>query len=130
MGTRVVVEDTHGGVPHALTPREARAVVRLAAAELGRVPGLVVHLKATLPESVGFDRPVVYSAYSRRLNVSCRGLSRERAVREILRELVVTAEGVALHHGHRLSREARERVDRRVAEILPRALEALDPGAG
>tara|TARA_R110001592_G_scaffold103938_2_gene292546 strand:- start:206 stop:577 length:372 start_codon:yes stop_codon:yes gene_type:complete len=46
-----------------------------------------VVLASELFSNSRFDRPVIYSAYSSRLNVLSRGLSKSVAAKEVLREL-------------------------------------------
>lgn len=122
---RVVVERVRRGPPHSLTLQDIKAIVRTAEAALGRFPGLVVHLKMTMPENTAFDRPVVYAEGCNRLNVLCRGLTREEAVREVLRELVVVGTRVSTRRGLRLSADELKMIDDRVALLLPRVMAAI-----
>ncbi len=46
-----------------------------------------VVLAAELFKNSRFDRPVIYSAYSSRLNILSRGLSKTNAAKEVFREL-------------------------------------------
>ncbi len=122
---RVVVEKVGSGPDHALSSTEVRTLIRAAEAELGTFPGLKVHLKATLPANTLFDRPVIYSRSGNRLNVICRGLAREVAVREVLRELVRMAADPVVRQGHRLSAAQLRAIDVRVDQILPKVMESL-----
>jgi hypothetical protein len=106
-----------------------KALIRSAEESLGRFPGLVVHLKSTLPETTLFDRPVIFGGYGNRLNILSRGMEREQAVREILRELVRMDGSRPVMIGHRLSAAELKAVDTRVEEILPAALRAIEPGS-
>jgi hypothetical protein len=124
---RVVVERLHRDPPHGLTCYDVKAIVHAAERDLGPFPGLLVHLKATLPGNTRFDRPVIYSGPNR-LNVLCRGMTREQAAREILRELVVLGTDPGLRYGyrgHQLSAKELAAVDARVETILPEALAGL-----
>jgi hypothetical protein len=46
-----------------------------------------VVLAAELFNNSRFDRPVIYSAYSNRLNILSRGLTKSAAAKQVLREL-------------------------------------------
>ena len=122
---RVVVEKVGQEPTHALTSKDVKALIRAAEVHLGPFPGLLVQLKATLPENTVFERPVIYSPVSNRLNVLCRGLEWGTAVREVLRELVVMAASIQTRQGHRLSAQELREVDARVGELLPKVIESI-----
>ena len=125
---RIVIERVSRGPDHGLTGSDVKAVVRTVESKLGRFPGLVVHLKSTQPENGAFDRPVIYSQVSNRLNVMCRGLPRKVAVKELLWALIALGTRESLRNRHRLSAEELKGIDAKVAEILPVVLAAVTKG--
>ena len=100
--------------PHTLTRAEVKELFAL-------VPDgwkcyiQTIHLKATLPEHSRFERPVIYSDYSNRLNVCCRSLNKAEAQTEILHELA--RRGLGLRY-HRLSAADLKRVDEAIEYIF------------
>jgi hypothetical protein len=100
--------------PHALTRAEVKELLALVH-EDWKHSLQTIHLKATLPEHSRFERHVIYSAYSNRLNVCCRGLSKAEAQKEILRELVIRGLGL---RDHRLSAADLKRVDEAIMPLL------------
>ena len=83
-----------------------------------------VHLSATLPYNSRFVRPVIFSSYSRRLNVCSRGLKREQALLEILRELAVHGLKIKPSYGHKLSHQQLKEVDEVVSPLLQQIVPA------
>jgi hypothetical protein len=122
---RVVVERVNGEPNHSLTRSDVKTVVRTAESKFGRFPGLVVHLKSTLPENGAFDRPAIYSDASNRLNFLCRGVPMEVAVKELLWALVAIDTRESLGKRPPLSVEDLKGIDAKVGEILPMALAAV-----
>ena len=122
---RVVVERVNGEPNYSLTSSDVKTVVRTAESKLGQFPGLVVHLKSTLLENGAFDRPAIYSESSNRLNIICRGLPMEVAVKELLWALVAIGTRESLGRRPPLSAEDLKGIDAKVAEILPEALTAV-----
>jgi hypothetical protein len=100
--------------PHALNRSEVKELLALVPVEWTRFLQ-TIHLKATLPEHSRFERPVIYSAYSNRLNVCCRGLSKAEARKEILRELA--RRGLRLPN-HKLSAADPKRIEEAIAPLL------------
>ena len=101
---------------HALSISEIKALLRAIPADWVRYVQ-TVHLKATLPKHSLFDRPVIYSSYSNRLNICSRGLSPQEARREILRE-IAARKFVPSRTYNRLSKEELVQVDRIIAPYL------------
>jgi hypothetical protein len=118
---KIIVDIVDAAPPHALTLKDIKALLRMVPKEW-KLWLRIVHLKATLPEHSRFARPVIYSFLGGpRLNVCCRGLSADRARREILRELAVQGLRVPLWHGHRLSDAQLKHIDEVIAPLLEKA---------
>ena len=100
--------------PYALTRAEVKELFALVPEDWKRYIQ-TVHLKATLPEHSRFERPVIYSDYSNRLNICCRGLSKAEAQTEILRELARPGLGL---RDHQLSATDLKRVNEAIAPLL------------
>ena len=110
---------------HALTRPEIKALLAIVPkAWLRHIQ--TVHLSATLPSSSRFVRPVIFSGYSNRLNVSVRGLEPNQARHEILRELVVAGLNMKPSHGNKLSHQQLKEIDEIIAPLLEQAKQAQE----
>src|SRR5258708_36498035 len=98
---KIIVDKLEAWPPHALSIEDVKAIMRVIPAEWSRYIH-VVHLKATLPEHSRFARPVILSIF--RLNICSRGLTKEAAQRDVLRELAVHGVSMTRRMVHRLSK--------------------------
>ncbi|WP_462178684.1 hypothetical protein [Pseudoalteromonas gelatinilytica] len=78
---------------HSLNKKDIKRILSLVPEEWKMAIDQVV-LSSELFENSRFDRPVIHSSISRRLNVLSRGLTKRRMVKEVLRELALNG-GVA-----------------------------------
>jgi len=78
---------------HSLNKKDIKRIFSLVPEEWKMAIDQVV-LSSELFENSRFDRPVIHSSISRRLNVLSRGLTKRRMVKEVLRELALNG-GVA-----------------------------------
>lgn len=73
---------------HSLNKKDIKRILSLVPEEWKMAIDQVV-LSSELFENSRFDRPVIHSSISRRLNVLSRGLTKRRMVKEVLRELAL-----------------------------------------
>ncbi|QBY05046.1 hypothetical protein E2K93_11905 [Thalassotalea sp. HSM 43] len=90
---KIVVARLNKEPYHSLTAKDVKKIFALVPKEWKNQINQVV-LGAELFSNSRFDRPVIHSSISARLNVLSRGLPKERMVKEVLRELALNG-GVA-----------------------------------
>ena len=114
---RIDVDPIHAPPSHALTRNEVKELVALVPQEWIRFIR-TIHLSATLPDNSRFARPVIYSAYSNRLNVCSRGMEPEQTRLEILRELARRGLSIQPSKGNNLSHQQLKEIDEVVSPLL------------
>jgi hypothetical protein len=122
---RITIDKINAPPAHALTCFEIKTLLTVVPKDWLRYVQ-TIHVSATLPSNSRFVRPVIYSAYSNRLNVCSRGLEPEQARREILRELAVIGLNIKPSYGHRPSRQQLKEVDEIIAPLLEKARQAQE----
>ena len=85
---KIVVAKLNKEPYHSLTAKDIKQLFSLVPQEWKFLITQVV-LGAEMFSNSRFDRPVIHSSVSSRLNVLSRGLSKERMVKEVLRELAL-----------------------------------------
>ncbi len=90
---KIVVAKLNKEPYHSLTAEDIKRIFSLVPEDWKSLITKVV-LGAEMFSNSRFDRPVIHSSVSSRLNVLSRGLSKERMVKEVLRELALNG-GVA-----------------------------------
>lgn len=85
---KIVVAKLNKEPYHSLTAKDIKRIFKLVPDNWKSLVTQVV-LGAELFSNSRFDRPVIHSSVSSRLNVLSRGLSKERMVKEVLRELAL-----------------------------------------
>lgn len=103
--------------PHALNKDDIKALLAVVPTEWTRSISNV-RLCATLPSNSRFGRPVILSAYSRRLNVCCRELTADNARKELLRELAKNGLNITTRRFNRLSAQQLKTVDEAITPLL------------
>ncbi len=117
---QIIVDKINAPPVHALTRADVKALLAVVPEEWLRHVQ-TVHLSANLRDGSRFDRPVIYNAYSRRLNVCSRYLAPDQARREILRELAVLGLKIKPSYGHKLSQQQLKEIDEVIAPYLMHA---------
>ena len=112
--------------PHALNRATIKAILTVVPPDWLRYIK-TVHLGATLPTNCAFVRPVIYSAYSHRLNIYSRGLTLDDARKEVLRELAVHGLSIQTCYGHNLSAQELRQVDEAIMPYLDKLCAELEP---
>ena len=118
---KIILDKIISSPPHALNRREVKFLLDTIPTEWN-IKLSVIHLKATLPENSRFERPAIYSYLDNgRLNVCSRGLSRDKACQEILRELAIQQFHITMRMIHRLSDTELKRLDKIIAPLVQQA---------
>ncbi len=124
---KLVIDKVEGLPKHALTKHEFRFLFSSLPDDwTAKLQGMEVHLCNELPSTVSFPRPVIYSDVSHRLNISSRGLAKQGAAREILREFALIVYGTRTRKGHRLDDQEIRRLDQLIEPHLKMAMSKID----
>jgi hypothetical protein len=122
---KILIDAIGGPPPHALTRRDIKAVLA-ALPKVWDFPLPIVHLKATLPTHIDYDRPIVYDFLGGpRLNVYSRGMFRQDAITGIVRELAIQGLHRTTRRGRRLSHAELDEIDKKIQPILAQVENAL-----
>lgn len=119
---KIVVARLNKEPYHSLTAKDIKRIFSFVPEDWKLLITQVV-LGAEMFANSRFDRPVIHSSVSSRLNVLSRGLSKERMVKEVLRELALNG-GVAqsglVNH---VSKAELVKLDRVIAPYIDRFFE-------
>ena len=85
---KIVVAKLNKEPYHSLTAKDIKRIFRIVPEDWKSLINQVV-LGAEMFANSRFDRPVLHSSVNSRLNVLSRGLTKERMVKEVLRELAL-----------------------------------------
>ena len=97
---KIVVAKLNKEPYHSLTAKDIKRIFSIVPEDWKSLINQVV-LGAEMFANSRFDRPVIHSSISSRLNVLSRGLRKERMVKEVLRELALNggmAQSVFVNH--------------------------------
>ncbi len=122
---QINIDKINASPTHALTRPEMKTLLAVVPKDWLRYVQ-TIHLSAIMPSNSRFVRPVIYSGYSNRLNISIRGLAPEQARREILRELAVIGLNVRPSYGHKLSHQQLREIDEIITPLLEQAKQAQE----
>jgi hypothetical protein len=107
---------------HSLTTKDIKLIFKLVPENWKSLVTQVV-LGAEMFSNSRFDRPVIHSAVSSRLNVLSRGLSKERIVKEVFRELALNGGEAQSGFANHVSKPELVKLDRVVEPYINRFFE-------
>lgn len=114
---RIIIDPISEEPAHALSRRDIKAIMNVVPDDWLRFIK-TIHLASMRPEHTRFDRPVIYSGYSGRLNVASRGLAPRQARKEVLRELAKEGLRVVPSKANSLSAHQLREIDHVIAPLL------------
>ncbi len=110
---KIILAKLNTDPPHSLTRKDIKLIFGLVPEDWCTLISQVV-LSAELFENSRFDRPVIHSSISSRLNILSRGFSREKIAKEVLRELGLNGGLAQSGFADHLSKSQLSKLDRKI----------------
>ena len=84
---KIIIDKIHNDPPHSLTTKDVKSLNKFIIEKFDfKIKNF--RLSGELPKTSRFNRPVIYSGYSDRMNVSSRGVEKEIIIKEMFLEML------------------------------------------
>ncbi|BBM03837.1 hypothetical protein [Microbulbifer sp. GL-2] len=114
---KIIFAKLNNDPPHSLSKKDIKRIFTLVPKKWTSLVDQVI-FSAEIFQNSRFDRPVIHSSYSSRLNILSRGFSKEDIVKEVFRELGVNGGIAKTGYAKHLPKSELDKLDLVIAPYL------------